>query len=147
MQCSVFEWNWQYTNKAGLCLLLNEGESRKSWVLQIIVRLLFQTPVQQFKDWLDKLILEQIPILARTNPGDHQPPFMAKALWNHHGWENCDISDLDVYISFTVWNIFVKVLLCSGRIKWPKSWQHSTHHVRLINRLTYHNGDEGENVT
>ena len=34
------------------------------------------------------LILEQIPILARTNPGDHQPPFMAKALLNHHGWEN-----------------------------------------------------------
>ena len=41
------------------------------------------------------------------------------------------LSDLDVYISFTDWNIYFKVLLCIWRIKqWgPESRQHSTNHV------------------
>ena len=33
-------------------------------------------------------ILEQISILVRANPGDHQPPFTAKALGRDHGWEH-----------------------------------------------------------
>ena len=40
------------------------------------------------------------------------------------------LSDLDVYISFTDWNIYFKVLLCIRRIKqWPESRQHSANHV------------------
>ena len=41
------------------------------------------------------------------------------------------LSDLDVYISFTDWNIYFKVLLCTRRIKqWgPECRQHSTNHV------------------
>ena len=38
------------------------------------------------------------------------------------------LSDLNVYISFTDWNIYFKVLLCIWRIK-PESRKHSTNHV------------------
>lgn len=56
-------------------------------------------------------------------------------LFHHH------FAKLDVYISFTEWNVLFKVLLCNRRIS--KQWrsecrQHSTNHVRLINRPGLH---------